>query len=157
MYSQHVDIRHPVAGQSWVAAGDLILVHCATLVSAVTVRELVSYSARRTEPPKLAIIYVLEGTVLGVPDELCRAAFVDLSRHGERIYSSVSVVIPAGFASSIVRAFVGSVRLMSRAKLPMELSQDTDEAIDWARKHVAPGMTLPSTPLIHELLAKMRT
>lgn len=157
MYPPKVEIRHTVPGQSWVAEGDLVLVHCSTLVSAVTVRELVSFSARRTGPPKLAIIYVLEGSVLGVPDELCRAAFVDLSRHGERIYSSVSVVIPPGFASSIVRSFVGSVRLMARAKLPMELSPDIDAAIQWARTHAVPPMTLPSTPTIHQLLATMRT
>ena len=69
-YPPGVEVRRTAPGQSWFAEDDLVLVHCATLVSEVTVRALVSYSARRTARPKLAIIYVLEGTVLGVPEKL---------------------------------------------------------------------------------------
>lgn len=133
-----------------------MLVQCSTLVSAVTVRELVAFSARRIEPPKLAILYALEGTILGVPDEACRSAFVELSTHGERIYSSVSVITPPGFSSAVARAFVSGVRLMSRARLPMELSSSIDEGITWMRRHAQPTMNLPATPVIHQLLEKMR-
>lgn len=152
-----MDVRRTVPGQSWFAEDDLVLVHCATLVSEVTVRALVHYSARRTGPPKLAIIYVFEGSVFGVPDESCRAAFVELSRHGERIYSSVALVIPPGFSSAVARAFVSGVRLLSRARLPLVMASTIDEAIAWSRQHAVAPSVIPSTPQIHRALEAMRS
>ena len=157
LYACRVEVRRTAPGQSWFAEDDLVLVHCSTLVREVTVRELVAYSARRTGPPKLAIIYAFEGSILGVPDEACRAAFVELSRHGERIYSSVALVTPPGFSSAIARAFVSSVRLMSRAKLPLVLTSDVDEAIAWSRRHAVTPSVIPSTPVVMHALEKMRS
>lgn len=157
LYACRVEVRRTAPGQSWFAEDDLVLVHCSTLVREVTVRELVAYSARRTGPPKLAIIYAFEGSILGVPDEACRAAFVELSRHGERIYSSVALVTPSGFSSAIARAFVSSVRLMSRAKLPLVLTSDVVEAIAWSRRHAVTPSVIPSTPVVMRALEKMRS
>lgn len=150
-----MNVRTTAPGQAWGELGDLLVVHCTTLVQAATVRALVTRSRAQTGPARLAVIYVLEGSVMGVPDEPCRQAFVEMSREGERVFSSAAVVIPAGFAAAVVRAFVSGVRLVAGARLPFEVFERVEDAEAFTRRH-ARGAELPTTSELAHALGLLR-
>ncbi|MBX7196692.1 MAG: hypothetical protein K1X94_31860 [Sandaracinaceae bacterium] len=151
-----LEIQRSAPGQAWTARGDLVVVRCATLIVAETVRALVTHARTRPQPAHLAVIYVLEGSVMGVPDEACRDAFVELSREGERVFTSAAVVIPAGFAAAVVRAFVGGVRMVARARLPFEVFERLEDADAFTRRHAAAASTLPDARALEDTIAALR-